>query len=356
LWAGVGDSWFASFTTCVELLKRRLYFIGIVKTAHRLYPQKWLQKFSFDKESVRGATFTLNTTVEILDPSAAAGTPGETKRIMAHSWNEPKVAGTSATTTESTTANGKKKGKGRAATKEDKICKTFVSSAGLATKAEPWAKTRHYFIEPDIVGTRELLVEQSHIIRMYYQGANAIDVHNHLRQKSLGIEHEWSTKAWHFRVFQTLIGMMVTNAYLAFKYFRRSDEKLLSFVDFVNECAYFFCKGEELQPPVSHSGKKRSRGAKTGADEGPTAASYFTKRMPHCIELVDRENGKRQSGRCITCGASAYSHCPDCTAECGGKICYLCSSGVEGRFCGVNHPVEMHNYELKRLRNQLDLN
>ncbi|CAG4952550.1 unnamed protein product [Parnassius apollo] len=34
----VGDSWFASVKTAVELFKVGLYFIGLVKTAHSFYP------------------------------------------------------------------------------------------------------------------------------------------------------------------------------------------------------------------------------------------------------------------------------------------------------------------------------
>ena len=41
----VGDSWFGSVKTCIQLLKLNgLYFIGLVKTAHKGYPKEKLRE------------------------------------------------------------------------------------------------------------------------------------------------------------------------------------------------------------------------------------------------------------------------------------------------------------------------
>ena len=50
----VGDSWFSSVRMCMELMKRGLYFTGIVKTAHREYPKIHFQTKAFDQSTQRG--------------------------------------------------------------------------------------------------------------------------------------------------------------------------------------------------------------------------------------------------------------------------------------------------------------
>ena len=53
----------------------------------------------------------------------------------------------------------------------------------------------------------------------YFDNANAIDVHNHLRQGGLELERHWKTHTWWHRNFATIFGMCETDAYLAFWYF-----------------------------------------------------------------------------------------------------------------------------------------
>ena len=53
----------------------------------------------------------------------------------------------------------------------------------------------------------------------YFDNANAIDVHNHLRQGGLELERHWKTQTWWHRNFATIFGMCESDAYLAFLYF-----------------------------------------------------------------------------------------------------------------------------------------
>jgi len=46
---------------------------------------------------------------------------------------------------------------------------------------------------------------------------SVIDIHNHLRQDLLGIEQYCNTTAWYNKLFSTLLGMIVTNAYYAYE-------------------------------------------------------------------------------------------------------------------------------------------
>ena len=52
-----------------------------------------------------------------------------------------------------------------------------------------------------------------------FDNANAIDVHNHLCQGGLELEHHWKMHTWWHRYFATIFGMCESDAYLAFRYF-----------------------------------------------------------------------------------------------------------------------------------------
>ena len=45
-----------------------------------------------------------------------------------------------------------------------------------------------------------------------------IDWHDHLRQGSLALEREWYTNNWWHRIYATVFGMCIVDAYLAYKF------------------------------------------------------------------------------------------------------------------------------------------
>ncbi len=69
-----------------------------------------------------------------------------------------------------------------------------------------------------------------------YAVFNKIDVHDHYRQGILELERNWHTKCWWHRLFGTIIGMIVTDSYLAYRYDYlrryRDDSGLLPFKSF----------------------------------------------------------------------------------------------------------------------------
>lgn len=164
----LGDSWFGSVNTAVQLKKRGLYFIGMVKTATRNYPLKEGTKRC---PETRGS-FT-----------AAVATYEEVPLVSIF-WRDRKVH-------------------------------TFVGTCGTTLPGEPSKKKRldgegnTYFKEI----SRPKLVEE------YHRGAPAIDIHNHIRQDGLSLETVWRTQKWQHRMFACILGIVETNAFLAFNYF-----------------------------------------------------------------------------------------------------------------------------------------
>jgi hypothetical protein len=71
------------------------------------------------------------------------------------------------------------------------------------------------------------VVKRPAVISSYYNSANAIDRHNHLRQGILAYETLWSTQSPWFRLVTTLVfGMTLTDAYLLGKYSVEMDHRI----------------------------------------------------------------------------------------------------------------------------------
>jgi hypothetical protein len=55
------------------------------------------------------------------------------------------------------------------------------------------------------------------VLSRYFSYANVVDVHDQMRQGILDLEYTWVTQNCWFRIATTLLGMTVTDAYIAFK-------------------------------------------------------------------------------------------------------------------------------------------
>lgn len=69
-------------------------------------------------------------------------------------------------------------------------------------------------------------VKRPKLFQEYQQGAGAVDVHNHIRQGRIRLEQVWKTHSWENRMTASLIGIVETNAFLAFNYFRENPSEM----------------------------------------------------------------------------------------------------------------------------------
>ena len=170
----LGGSAFASVQTATALFKLLgLFFIGIVKSCTRWFPFKWTQEYNYRH---RGDHVALTATHDGVD-------------VRAVGWGDKKV-------------------------------KSFIATCGTTLQGTPHEKRRW---RNDNDGTTQYFtreVPRPNIVEEYYDGAQTIDVHNHIRRGAgLGLEMR-PTNRWEMRFFQTFVGMIEVDAYLAFKYFR----------------------------------------------------------------------------------------------------------------------------------------
>jgi hypothetical protein len=197
----VADSAFSSVKTLEQLHNRGLYFMGMVKTASKRYPKKSLEEWY--KEGQPRGTF------KILQSNTNDGSP-----MYAMCW-------------------------------ADRKAKTIISNRGTTLPGSDIVRPRNKVIV-NRHGDYETLkykrtIPRPHMIEIFFSAFSTIDVHDHLRQGSLEMEKEWFTEKWELRVFGTIFGMVLTDAYLAYRYENIVDipgTKVLSFNEFLERIAY----------------------------------------------------------------------------------------------------------------------
>eukprot|EP00731_Ephydatia_muelleri_P001846 Em0001g1846a len=163
---------FSSVATAVALKQHGTYFIGIVKTAHKMYPKQFMGTHDFSK---RGDHVALSANVQ-------------GHQLFAVGW-----------------LDGKRK--------------DLVSACGTTLPSTPATRTRQEVVvsADKGVSTRPYLrtTPGCNIVASYFDNFHFIDVHDHMRQGILKLEQHWLTRNWVYRVLSTLFGVIVTDCYYA---------------------------------------------------------------------------------------------------------------------------------------------
>ncbi|CAG9822188.1 unnamed protein product [Phaedon cochleariae] len=98
----------------------------------------------------------------------------------------------------------------------DKKVHTFIGTCGTSLEGTPAKKKR-----TDATGETTIKeVPRTQLVQEYFDGAPAIDIHNHIRQSGLALEDVWNTQRWEHRMFSSIFGIIETNAFLSYKYFK----------------------------------------------------------------------------------------------------------------------------------------
>eukprot|EP00731_Ephydatia_muelleri_P037529 Em0497g2a len=168
-----GDSAFASVQTAVELKRHGMFFKGMVKTAHSGFPKTYLDTVEYPE---RGDWITLAATVQ-----------GHC--IFATGWG-------------------------------DMTRKNLVHTDGVSGEGTPHGKRRWRECD-DALGTEVVIryTKRPKVVEDYFDCAKVIDIANHMRQGGLALEQAWKTQKWEHRLFSTLLGMIETDAYCAWRHF-----------------------------------------------------------------------------------------------------------------------------------------
>ena len=102
-----------------------------------------------------------------------------------------------------------------------KVMKKVIATTSTTVEGKPHKKRAIEEIEYDGVTAKKEIaipIPRPKVVEDLFKCFSAIDIHDHYRQGILKVEERWATKNWRKRIFATLIGMHLTDAFLAYKY------------------------------------------------------------------------------------------------------------------------------------------
>ena len=305
-WHGTGrlivaDSAFASVKSAVALKSRGLYFMGLVKTAHRKFPKKWAQTVEI---ASRGGHKVVQATEEGV-------------KLRAVTWNDGK--------------KDKKTG--------DIIRKCIISSCGTTLPSTAHRK-RRWRVVNGLDEDYQVSVPRPNIVSEYFDGAAKIDIHNHFRQgpKGVCLESRRSNR-WEIRFWQTWRGFLIVDAFKAYTRFcpGKSACKLSHFVRVVAQALLDNTIGCAPDAPALRRREPEAGSApKVHRLVQNKKSSYFigkiatavaaNKPTPQCVL------------RCRICGKNSSYHCSVCSFDDSRTrgMCALCGP-KSGRDCFEQH-------------------
>jgi len=77
------------------------------------------------------------------------------------------------------------------------------------------------------------VIPMPRMVEDFFRHFSVIDIHDHLRQGTLKFHAHWRTLTWWHRRFSTILGIIVVDAYNAYKFeFRRMHGRATNFMDF----------------------------------------------------------------------------------------------------------------------------
>ena len=195
--------------------------------------------------------------------------------------------------------------------------KNLVHTDGVSGEGTPHGKRRWRECD-DALGTEVVIryTKRPKVVEDYFDCAKVIDIANHMRQGGLALEQAWKTQKWEHRLFSTLLGMIETDAYCAWRHFLpdgANDEH----ADFTEELAQ-----QLLTNTIDNVGTETRRSVSL---ENSILDVHADETLAHDIVLLTEHpkyarNKKTATGaskkalfRCHVCRNMATMYCKTCT-------------------------------------------
>jgi hypothetical protein len=185
------------------------------------------------------------------------------------------------------------------------------------------------------------------VIKEFFTYFSAIDIHDHYRQGSLALQDYWQTKSWVMRMWSTVLGMIITDAYLMFRHdysiaTRGDMKKCKDFLIFVDELAYDLIHNDidapvaarlrarpEIQDPVPFY--KLHRLIPLSNFDNTRMYQQVKCRVPR-LQVINENTGE-QGFR--ACRRKTSFTCHECALQVGEKYFGICNSHDYG--CWHDH-------------------
>ncbi len=104
---------------------------------------------------------------------------------------------------------------------QTKRLKTIISTRGSTIAGAPSRRFRHRR-EEVVDGIEQTIrwaidVQRPQMIEILLNNFSTVDVHDHYRQGSLCLEESWKTNTWFHCIFTTMLGIVSTDFFLAYR-------------------------------------------------------------------------------------------------------------------------------------------
>ena len=225
--------------------------------------------------------------------------------------------------------------------------KVFIATAHSAAVTTPWMRPRHILRADEKIEKIMIAIPQPIVVKQYFAVANVIDIANQYRQGLLAIEKIWSTHNLLTRIFQTVMGMILCNALLAYKHFERSSVELDEFVQtIVKGLISHACidEAKELCPEAGGHTKKVRECRKVSQTDAVEEPNMDIRHALYSCKKFGRGSARDGKGTCrIRKSGEAYHFCETCSRndDSRGATYYICAPGYHDRHCYTQHLYEM---------------
>ena len=290
-----GDSWFASVATCLTLLMNFTSFTGPVKTCTKGFPINELKRIPLTgKYPGHSAHKQTKIKFEYNNDDITSAHPVRTNGGV-YTDNEFSLLAT--------------------AWLDENSRRLFLTSDGKTTNAEKPIERLKYKMSQrysEVLGSEYIntskfvnTIQVPEFIDQYYKYHNIVDRHNRFRS-ILNIERKIKTKTWHFRIFCSLLGIIVVDAWLMYKNSRSKQDiekkQYKDLKDFALELAVQLCSIEDNDDssfvPWSNVGER-----KTGTKKEPnsTAETPYERRIEIVKTDKRQKDKRRKTFACYEC-------------------------------------------------------
>jgi hypothetical protein len=269
----VGGSYFSSVGAAINLEENGMGFIGVVKTATKRFPMKYLSKLEFQGPD-RGHR-----------SGVVARGPDGVATLMAFIW-------------------------------VDRDRRYFIASASSLEVGLPHVRDRWRQVDmtPNADAERVVVtVRQPKACEKYYSACGKIDGHNRHRQATLMLENKLPVHDWSKRVNMTFFGMTVVDSWLAFTACTQSCETQKEFYTLLSEELIdntYDLEGQRPRRTAQDSTASPTLHKATGVPRGGVHSHITPTKKKR---MVKGEVSKYlHQGRCTQCSMKTTSCCSDC--------------------------------------------
>lgn len=125
------------------------------------------------------------------------------------------------------------------------MVKTFIGTCSTTLRGPDLNVPRSKRVEEEGVWVKTTTMKPTarpQLVADLFEHFSTIDYHDRLRQGYLKMEIQWKTHSWWKRLFTTLLGMIFTDSYFAYRhdYYRVENtyDEVLSYYDFLDKLSY----------------------------------------------------------------------------------------------------------------------